>query len=239
MNYVKALFLSISVFIFVIAETAKSQSLELGITGGVNLSSHLSNFQYSSGDINLELNPKVTSSYHAGLVVRKKLSRSFRLQIEPSYIQLGAKYNEPFQLRGFELQTDSQTELQYIYMPLLLQLTSQSPYPVAYGRQQAATTYHATGGLFGSYLLDARFKGTTSGAPIGIPFEGQFSNNVSGQYPEYNGGVVLGVGLEHGLDQKIGLEARALLSVFNGGDDSTLMHHSQNTALTFSVYFLL
>lgn len=239
MNYFKTHFLSLFICIFGTVGTVFSQPLDIGITGGLNMSSHISNFQYSSGDINLDLNPKVSTSYQAGLVVRTQLSRSLRLQIEPSYIQLGAKYNEPFQLRGFELETESQTKLQYIYMPLLLQLTTQSPYRVAYGRQQAGTTYHATGGFFGGYLLDARFTGTTRGAPIGVPFEGDFSNNVSYQYPEYDGGIVLGAGLEHGLDQKIGLEARVLLSVFNAGDSSRLMANSQNTALTFSVYFLM
>lgn len=239
MNYYKAFILSIFVFVFGITGIAYNQSLNVGITGGLNISTHISNFEYSSGDISLDLNPKVTTSYQAGLVVRKQLSSSFRLQIEPSYIQLGAKYNEPFQLRGFELETESQTELQYLYLPLLLQLTTESPYRVAYGRQQAGTTYHATGGFFAGYLLDAHFTGTTRGAPIGVPFEGAFSNNVSYQYPEYDGGIVLGVGLEHGLEQKMGFEARALLSVFNAGDTSGLMSNSQNTAITFSVYFLL
>jgi hypothetical protein len=217
---------------------AKAQT-EFGITGGLNITSHLHAFKFANGDIELSLDPKTTSGYQGGFILRQGISKAFRIQLEPSAILLGARYNESFRLRGSELQTDSKTELLYIQVPLLFQLSTVPPERVVYGRESAKTTYHFTGGVFGGYLVDARFKGTNSGAPLGIDFEVEFSNDVSAQYSEYDGGVIFGIGLEHGADKKMGIEARAQYSVLDSGNAPELSFKPQNMAITFSVYFIL
>lgn len=219
--------------------TAGAQPIDFGVTGGMNISSHLKNFQFTSGDIHLDLEPKITIGYQAGVIARTSITQSLRLQAEPSVILLGARYNESFQVRGFEFQTESRTKLLYIQLPLLLQLTTVPPPKTVFGRPFSSTTFHLTGGIFGGYLFDARFAGTNTGNPTGIPFESNFVNDVTSQYSDYDGGAVLGAGFEHGHSKKIGFETRALFSVFNTGNAPELFFEPRNMAVTFSVYVLL
>jgi len=226
-------------FLFVLSGNLKAQSLDFGIIGGLNFSSHLNSFRFADRDISLDLEPQMSFSYQAGLILRKNISPTFRLHLEPTFIQLGATYNELFTLRGFELQTESQTRLSYIQLPLLVQLTTRTPQEVVYGRPQISTTYHMTGGVFGGYLLDARFTGTNTGAPIGVSYRGDFSNDVMSQYSTYDGGVILGLGLEHGQSKRVGLETRAQYSVLGSGDAPNLQFEPQNIAVMLSVYLIL
>lgn len=227
------------IFLAGIVNNSIAQSVNFGITGGVNISSHMNNFHYVAEDIDLEFNPRFTFGYQAGLVARTKLNNSLRFQTEPSLILLGARYEEPFTLRGFDFETESKTELLYIQLPLLLQLSTVPEDIPVYGRERPKTTFHITGGVFGGYLLDARFSGTNTGEPIGISFEGDFSNDVSSQYSSYDGGATLGAGFEHGNTKKIGFEARAQFSVIDSGDAPEVSFKPHNMAATFSVYFLL
>lgn len=235
-----------TVFIFVslllsfsITFNANAQSLGIGIKGGPNLTGHLNNFRYVSGDINLDLTPNMSSGYNVGIVYRQRLSKNYRLQLEPSILTMGAKYEEGFELRGFNFQTESETELLYVQLPLLLQLTTTPPERTVYGRQYTNTTYHLTGGIYGSYLLDAQFSGTNTGAPIGINFSGNFSNDVKEQYLDYDAGLILGVGIENGSSNRFGLDARLMLSVIEIGDASNFTFEPKNLGAIISLYFLL
>lgn len=220
-------------------EKANAQPVQIGINGGFNISSHLKNFRYVSGDIDLDFEPKIAMGYNAGLIVRKGLTPYLRLQAEPSFLKLGGKYDESFTLRGFDFDTESRTELYYVQLPLLLQLSTTPPDRTVYGIPTSETTYHITAGVFGGYLLDARFSGTNSGAPIGIEFQGDFTNNVTEQYKEYDGGVILGGGFERGSRSKVGFETRVIFSVIDSGDAPDITFKPQNMAVTFAVYYLL
>jgi len=214
--------------------------VKFGVKGGINMSTHLKHFRYSSEQVSrLDLNPLIKLGYQTGFIIRKPISPSWRLQTEPSIMLLGARYEESFTLQGFDFETDSRTKLLYLRLPLLVQLSTVPPERTVYGRQFAETTYHLTGGLFAGYLLDARFTGTNSGEPLGIPFIGDFSNEIKSQYSEYDGGLLLGVGFEHGYGKKIGLEARVQLSIYDSGDAPELYFKPQNLAVTFAAYILL
>lgn len=215
------------------------QSTGFGVFGGINASTHLNSFRFVSGDIDLDFDPKLSLGYQGGLVFRSSISPSLRFQAEPSLAWLGARYGEPFMFRGFELETDSKMDLMYFQLPLLVQLTTQPNQRPVYGRQEASTTYHLTGGLYGGYLLNAEFSGTNRGAPIGVAFEGEFSNDISDQYSNFDGGVVIGAGFEHGLHNKLGFEVRGILSVINTGDAPELSFEPKNMGVTFSVYLLI
>ena len=224
---------------FLITNNTNGQSVGFGIKAGPNYTSHLSNFRYVSDDINLELTPTFSSGYNIGFVYRLKLSENYRFQIEPSVVTMGAKYDEGFTLRGFEFQTESETTLMYIQLPFLIQLTTSPDKRTVYGRQYTSTTYHFTTGLYGSYLLSAQFTGTNTGQPVGINFTGDFANDVTGQYSEYDAGIMIGFGLENGDLNRIGLDARLMYSVIDSGDVTGFTFEPKNIGAIFSVYFLL
>lgn len=238
-RFITAFIYIILFLLFSITINANSQSLGIGIKGGPNFTSHLNNFRFVSGDIDLEFTPSMASGFNVGLVFRQPLSKKYRLQIEPSISTMGAKYEEGFELRGFNFQTESETELLYIQLPLLLQLTSTPPQRTVYGRQYSNTTYHLTGGVYGSYLLSAQFSGVNTGAPIGINFSGNFSNDITEQYLEYDAGLMLGVGVENGSINRFGLDARVLLSVIDSGDVTGFTFEPKNIGAVISLYFLL
>jgi hypothetical protein len=242
MNSLSGLLFS-SLFCFLITplltDRAEGQRLGIGASGGLNVSTHLYNFRYQAEDIRINFRPEVSAGYNFGLIVRRPITGSLRLQAEPSIIMLGAKYNDDFVLRGFDFDSDSKTELLYVQLPLLIQLTTTPPERTVFGRQLAETTYHLSGGFFGGYLLDARFSGTNTGAPIGIQFEGSFSEDVKPQYKEYDGGVMVGGGLEHGINTKIGIEFRAFYSVLDSGKRKEWNFRPHNIGATLSVYYIL
>lgn len=234
--------LAITIFFIALGinNTAKAQTIDWGLSGGMSASSHINNFWYIEDDIRLKLRPDIASGFNVGIIGRTKLSRILRLQAEPTLILLGAKYDDTFTLRGTEFQTDSRTELTYIQLPLLVQLTTAPKEQTTYGRKKSRMTFHVSGGLYGAYLLDAQFEGTNTGAPIGIAFEGNFANDVRSQYSPYDVGAVFGLGLEYGYYRKVGFETRALLSgIDSGNDPAKPFFKHQNMAITFSVYFLL
>jgi hypothetical protein len=220
-------------------QSVNAQNYGIGITGGIGASSHVNSFKYVSGDISLDFSANPSMSYHAGVILRQPVTPNLRVQIEPTFIRLGAIYQEPFELRGFQFETDSRTDLLYLHVPLLFQVTSTPAEQVIFGRPRSQTTFHLTGGAFGSYLLDATFSGENTGAPIGIQFQGDFSNDVSNQYSDYDGGFILGGGVERGHSQRIGIEIRAIVSLLNSGDHPEIDFKPKNIAATVSVYYLL
>ncbi|WP_340107080.1 porin family protein [Rhodohalobacter sp. 8-1] len=232
--------LALSLLFTTVSKSQQTQPsrTSFGITGSIGSSSHLNNFRFVSNDINLEFTPNFTTSFNAGFIVRHKLTRRFRLQAEPNLSRYGASYSEAFELRGFNFQTDSRTELLYFQLPVLFQFTTAPPERIIYGRQPSVTTYHFTGGAFGGYLLDAQFSGINSGAPIGIDFSGSFSNDIIDQYSDFDAGVVVGTGFEHGYATKVGMEGRIHFSVIDSGDAENFTFKPQNFAISFTGYFL-
>jgi hypothetical protein len=242
MNRLNQLLFSIfflSILFTTVTEKTMSQRLGIGITGGMNVTSHLNNFRFVSGDIDLDFTPGMTTGFTGGLIVRRPISEKLRFQAEPTISMMGAKYDDDFVLRGFDFETDSRTRLYYVQLPLLIQLTSVPPERTVFGRQRSETTYHLTGGIYGGYLLDATFSGTNTGAPIGIEFEGNFSENVIDQYKEYDAGVTFGGGFEYGNQSKIGLEARVLFSVIDSGNTTDFSFKPQNLGVTVGLYYIL
>jgi hypothetical protein len=234
------LFLTLIIFIIMPAKNdqAQAQRLGIGLNGGLNVSTHLNNFRYESEDINIDFAPALSVGFNAGVIFRRPITESLRFQTEPSIIMLGAKYSDSFELRGFDFESDSKTQLLYVQLPLLLQLSTTPPERIVYGRQRPETTYHLTGGVFGGYLLDAKFSGTNTGAPIGIEFQGAFAEDVKNQYKEYDAGVIFGGGLEHGNDSRIGIEARIMFSVIDTGN-AEFNFKPQNMAVSLSLYYML
>lgn len=228
-----------TLFSLITTNTAIGQGVQIGVTAGSNLTSHLNNFIFEDGDINLDFNTNYKFGLKGGFIVRVPINQSFRFHAEPSIVNIGAKYDDSFVLRGFDFQTDSKVDLIYLQLPLLIQISTVPPERTVYGRQRAETTYHLTGGFYGGYLLDATFSGTNRGAPIGIQFQGEFTEDIYTQYKQYDGGIIVGGGIEHGSSSKIGLEVRAFFSIIDSGNRDLESFRPQNLGLTFGVYYIL
>jgi len=219
-----------------------AQDLGIGLRIGGGASSHINEFKFLVNNDQIKLSPSFTENFDASLVYRKILSDNFRIQFEPGIIRMGAAYNEELEneadFGNFEITTDSKTKIWYGYLPVLLQLTTTPPDRLEFPKPWAITTYHATFGFYGSYLIDATFDGTNSGAPLGVPFQGNFSEDVTDQYRDIGAGVIIGGGLEHGLNNKFGIEARAIFGALNAGDSENLNFNPLNLAITFNMYYL-
>jgi hypothetical protein len=234
----------ISVFAFLLLSLTQTtetsgQSLGLGVKAGPSVTSHLQNFRFVSGDIDLNLTPQSTWGYNFGFVYRRPINERYRLQVEPTLLTMGAQYSEGFELRGFNFQTESRTELLYFQVPLVFQLSTIPPVRTVYGRQYSYSTYHLTGGAFAGYLMNARFSGTNTGAPIGIAFAGDFSNDVADQYSAFDAGLILGAGFERGYHNMFGLEARLIFSVIDNGATTEFNFSPHNIGAVVSLYLIL
>lgn len=234
------LYITVCIFLILIMPFNKAygQDVGIGLKAGLDFSTQLNNFQFTSGDLELDLDPSFTTGYNLGLIYRNRLSPNFRIQAEPAFVQIGARYKNSFTFRGFEFGTDSETELSYLQLPILFEFTTTPPDLKEFPIPWEETTYHATVGFYGSYLISATFAGTNTGAPIGIDFEEEFSNNVTSQFNEYDAGVILGAGLEHGYQNKIGLETRLLLGLLNTNNASNTEFKANNLAISVAVYYL-
>lgn len=225
-----------------VLNNVNAQDLGIGLRIGGGASSHINEFKFLVNNDQIKLSPSFTENFDASLIYRKILSDNFRVQLEPGIIRMGAEYNEVLDneadFGNFEIRTDSKTKIWYGYLPILLQLTTTPPDRLEFPKPWAITTYHATIGLYGSYLIDATFEGTNSGAPLGVPFQGNFSEDITDQYRDIGGGVIIGGGLEHGLNNKFGIEARAIFGVLNAGDSENLNFNPLNIAITFNMYYL-
>ncbi|MDX1638541.1 MAG: porin family protein [Balneolaceae bacterium] len=223
-----------------------AQPVEIGVTGGLNTSNILNDFRFPIGDQVLDLESNLTTGFQAGLVVRKPITRAISLQAEPSLMRIGANIRDSFFLPrpaggGFvPVETDSKAEIFYIHLPVVARISNLPPPQTVYGLPFSYTTFHATGGIFGGYLLDAEFSGTNTADSFGIPFIGEFSNDVTSQFADFDGGIILGGGMEHGNRSKVGFEVRGMLSLMNSGDGPPeLEFDTRNMAVTFSLYFIL
>lgn len=231
-------YLSFCLFFFLLfgdLKQSNAQGFEFGISRGVAISSHESKFIYR--DANVLLSPSATANRYLSVVIRKNISESLHLLTEPSIIHLGAKYNETFSYQGNEIKTKSESKLKYLQIPLLLQFftgastnTSNQPF--------LKPSFHLTGGIFGEYLLDARFEGTNTPLAPDNPSKTEISEDVILQYSRYDGGIIVGGGVEFGREAKIGFETRAqytFIQTYNG----TPKYKPKNFALVLSLYVMI
>lgn len=231
------------VFVFYFSlSAAVAQNLGIGIRAGAGISTHFNDFKFLVNTEQISLDPGFSESFDAGIIYRKILSNNWRIQLEPSIIRLGATFDETIDnedaFGGFEIRTDSKTNVWYAYLPLIIQLTTTPPDRLEFPKPWAATTYHITFGLYGNYLIDAKFKGTNSGAPLGVDFRGDFKEDVSDQYRDIGAGVILGGGFENGLNDKFGMELRGIFGALDAGGSDRLDFNPLNLAVTVNIYYL-
>jgi len=207
---------------------------DVGITAGMNVSTHTDKYRYTE---DVAFTPDMAAGYQVGLLVRRRFSQSLAIQLEPSVVKLGARYQQSFLQQGLEYHTESWTRLVYLQLPLMAQYSIDPFIETLIGRSSPNTRYHLTGGLFVGYLLNAQFKGMNYRSPSFEAFqEGKFSEDVINYYSKYDAGLILGMGFEH--DRTIGFDARlqyTMLQTYN----STPEYEPKNMALMFSVTYLI
>jgi len=226
-------------FLGVIICPAFAQETGIGLKAGANYSTQLNSFQFTTGDLQINLDPSFTLGYHLGLIYRQRIARNFRIQAEPTFLRIGARYDDSFTFRGFDFQTDSETRLSYIQLPLMLEWTTTPPDLEKVPIPWEVTTYHASIGLYSSYLVDAMFSGSNSGSPVGVEFDEEFSNDVTNQLNYFDAGFIIGGGLEYGNKDKIGIEARLMLGMLNSGNTNVNEIKPDNLSISIAVYYML
>ena len=77
-------------------------------------------------------NPRCSRNESAALIFwlllyQDKSNEAFDSSFELSITRIGAGYDDTFELRGFDFETDNQIDLLYIQLPLLFQLSTDPP----------------------------------------------------------------------------------------------------------------
>jgi len=237
-NIISKLLITLPLFIGTVIPPAFAQETGIGLKAGTNISTQLNNFQFTTGDLQINLDPSFTFGYHLGLIYRQRIARNFRIQAEPTFLNIGASYKDSFTFRGFDFQTDSETRLSYIQLPLMLEWTTTPPDLKEVPIPWEITTYHASIGLYSSYLVDAIFVGSNSGSPIGVDFDEEFSNDVTDQLNYFDAGFIIGGGLEYGHKDKMGIEARVMLGMFNSGNIRVNEFKPDNLSISIAAYYM-
>jgi len=236
-NFLKNLIL-LPFFLGAITYPVFAQETGIGVKAGANFSTQLNNFQFTTGDLQINLDPSFTIGYHLGLIYRQRIARNFRIQAEPTFLNIGASYKDSFTFRGFDFQTNSETRLSYIQLPLMLEWTTTPPDLKEVPIPWEITTYHASIGLYSSYLLDATFFGSNSGSPVGVDFDEEFSSDVTNQLNYFDAGLIFGGGLEYGHKDKMGVEARVMLGMLNSGNTRGNEFKPDNLSISIAAYYM-
>lgn len=230
------------IFLFFILSNLNTQlygqNSGIGLKTGLEISTQLNNFQFASQELQLDLKPEFTNGYNLGLIFRRRITANFRTQAEPTFIKLGARYNESFVFRGFNFETNSEINLSYLQLPIIFAFTSTPLDMEEFPKPWEGTTYHGIIGFYGSYLLDAQFIGTNSGTPIGVDFEEEFSEDVTQRFNTFDAGLLLGAGFEHGYLNKMGMEARLFLGLIDTTNPDQSEFKPNNLSISLAVYYI-
>lgn len=219
-------------------QPAAAQKAGLGVTGGGTLSTHTRAFSLDDSALQMDLEPEFRSGYHYGIVLRRILSDHFRLQLEPRFASIGADYDGIITFAGNDLMIDATSEVHYIQLPVLLQLTTTPPDRAKFPRPWPEFTFHFSAGAYAGYLVESAFSGTVRGTPLGVEFSDSFSNNSSDQFAQYDAGLVIGGGSEFGLNTKLGADLRLMYGLKNAADTSDVPLDLQNVIVSLSFYFI-
>lgn len=219
-------------------QRAAAQRVGLGVTGGGNLSTHTRTFRLDDPVLQMDLEPEFRSGYHYGIVLRRVFSDHVRLQLEPRFASVGAEYDGIITFAENDLMVDGTSEIWYIQLPVLFQLTTTPPDRAEFPRPWPEFTFHFSAGAYAGYLLESAFSGTIRGSPLGVEFSDNFVNDSSNQFAQYDAGFVIGGGTEFGLNTKIGADLRLMYGLKNAADTSDVPLDLQNVVINLSFYFI-
>ncbi|MBU1097037.1 MAG: PorT family protein [Bacteroidetes bacterium] len=152
--------------IFLCLNTASAAQVKVGLLGGIN---HSNIFSDKS------ITPKFTSTNNAAIggIINLDLFDSFSLLLEPGYIEKGADYNFPS-----DLKTIFSLSMSYIEIPMLLKYT--------------------TGGIIRPYIIAGPILGLNLSSELEMGLAGFHVNvETKDMTRTINIGLALGCGLEY------------------------------------------
>ena len=218
--------------------TAYSQKVDLGLKGGVNFSSLNGKFSFQQEDVSLNLNPKNVTRYTFGGVLRYTITPHFSLQTEVLFTPRGAQFIEDIVVRGQPFRLTGDVNLSYIEVPLLLRLST-----VRTGRGQffyprpGFTVNGYVGGAAG-YKTRATFRGELDGDLFGVPFEESFGNSLWNRTNTLDYVLVLGGGVEYGLNTRILLDIRYVYGLTDINAERQVYDPIKNRMLSVLIGFM-
>ena len=214
---------------------SQAQESGFGVKTGFTVVTQTGNFIFTDGDINVDLDPGYMSGYTLGLFTRLTIDNNLRLLAEINYSRYGAAYDGSFVFQNQQIFTKSETGVRYVQVPVMVEWHTSSPDLGPYRYQQPYWSWIVKGGLYGGYRADAVFSGTNTARILGVDFESDFSNDVTGSYKAFDAGVTIGGGVEYGLTRKYGFETRLVMGVLDVGNEM----NTRNMGLVFAFYFVM
>ena len=212
-----------------------AQDYSFGVKIGFSVVTQTGNFAYADGEVDLELESGFMAGYSFGVVSRLTLGSNWNLLTELNYSRFGASYDDSFQFQNQQIFAVGKTRINYIQVPVMVDWQTGPPDLGPYRYQRPYISWHARGGLYGGYRVNARFSGTNTAQILGVDFESEFSNDVTDTFQAFDFGLTAGGAVEYGLRQKFGFETRLVLGMLNAGTNMD----SRNMGLVFGFYWMI
>lgn len=212
-----------------------AQDYRFGLKTGFSAVTQTGNFVFSEGNIDVDLSSGYMAGYTLGLFTRLTLDNNLRLIAELNYSRYGATYDGSFSFQNQQIFTKSETGIRYLQVPVMVEWHTNPPDLGPYRYQRPYWTWIAKGGLYGGYRFDAVFSGTNTAQILGVDFESEFRNDVTDSFKAFDAGLTIGGGLEYGLKQKYGFEARIVIGLLNVGNEM----NTRNMGMVFAFYLVI
>ena len=196
-----------------------AQSFNYGFKGSVNASYFHGGYIYIIGDEILAPEPKLSSRFSVGGLLRYNLTELTSIQTELLYTTRGVRFGENIEFRNQILRLNGDLMLTYIEIPVLLRFTTSLPDRGPTFIQEPGFTFNVyTGGSFG-YKTNAKFSGRLTGELFGDDFRERFENRVWNQFTDTDFSFIFGTGFEYGIQYRFTLDIRYVLSITDIGND--------------------
>lgn len=237
---VKTSLFLITILCIVLNSPVIAQKLDLGFKGSINASyfhgGYIFTEQISDGEvtdeITLNLNPKLSSRFSIGGLIRYNVTDLFSVQSELLYTTRGTRFSENVDIFGQILKLDGNVTLTYIEIPLLFRVSTSLPDRGPLFYQRPGFTFNAyTGGSF-AYKTNAKFSGDLTGVLLGVDFEESFENSVWDQFTDTDFSFIVGAGFEYGVRTRYTFDVRYVLSVTDIGNDPEFERDVRNGAVS-------
>jgi hypothetical protein len=219
--------------------TAVSQKIDIGLKGGVNLSSLDGVFLFEQENIELNLNPNIALRFTVGGVLRYNVTSNFSVQTELMVASRGARFKEDITIRTQQFRLSGNVNLSYIEVPLLFRLSTVRPDRGRFFYPRPGFTFNGYAGGAVGYKTKANFNGSLTGELFGVPFEEPFKNSVWNQFDTLDYGIIIGGGFEFGINTRIILDLRYYYGLADINIDQQVQESIKNRMFSVLIGFMI